>query len=206
MDVIRNSLERFKIGDVIERVASLLQERGVDDDAKGLIAVRNGFDSAGFIVQVVLIGGHFLVDRRVGQIQHIVVPIGETLRIAALEERRCAILAHLRVERIRIGAGSSSDHLYRHAGLFGVSRRQLLPCSVSFRLKVEVIHGTGSRSGRFRIRGFGRLLRRSGGISRYRRLGWIDGLVGIAANACKNHHGRKENCQSLFHCLVPFVK
>ena len=143
VDVVGHGLQSIEIGDVIQGVASLLQQSGVDDDAEGLVAVADGLQLAGVIVEVKGIGGQFSGNGGVGQIQGVLIPVFQTGHVADVEDGGSFRLGHLRGQGVGVGAGSGGNNLNRHTGGLGVQGSQLLQSGVCFRLEVQIIYGTG---------------------------------------------------------------
>jgi hypothetical protein len=52
MDIFHDGLEGGKVGDLGERVAGLLEQRGVDDDAVALVAITDRGDFTGFFKEL----------------------------------------------------------------------------------------------------------------------------------------------------------
>ena len=141
VDVVGDLLQGLKVGDIGDLIAGLLQQSLVDDDAKGLIAVVDGHGLAVGILQVEVLGGHFLHD--VGVIQRIAeIAIGvDGALVAHLEHGGRSGLVQLGGQHGVILAGGGGDDLDLHAGLLGVGLGQILPGLVGLGLEVQVIHG-----------------------------------------------------------------
>ena len=114
MDIIGHLLQRLEVGDVGDLITGLLQQSLVDDDAIGLIAVADGHGLAVGILQVEVLGGHFLHD--VGVIQRIAeIAIGvDGALIAHLEHGGRSGLVQLGGQHGVILAGGGGDDLDRN--------------------------------------------------------------------------------------------
>ena len=135
VDVVGDLLQGLKVGDIGDLIAGLLQQSLVDDDAKGLIAVADGHGLAVGILQVEVLGGHFLHD--VGVIQRIAeIAIGvDGALVAHLEHGGRSGLVQLGGQHGVILAGGGGDDL------LGVGLGQRLPGLIGLGLEVQVIHG-----------------------------------------------------------------
>ena len=203
VDVIGDLLQGLEIGDVGQFVTGLLQQSLVDDNAESLIAVANGNNLTGIIVQVKGIGGHFLVHVGIPQVQAVVAPGLHSALVANLEQGRSGGLVHLGGEGVVVGAGSGSHNRDLHAGLFGIQLGQILPGLVSFGLEVQVVHGAGS--------GCGRLGSLGGGLSSLGVCGFgVAGGSGVGGLTCtggeaQDHNRCQQQCDDLLHVLFLLI-
>ena len=148
MNVLGHGLEAFKVGDLLKGVTGLFQQRLVDDDAKGLVAVAHGQRLAVGAVEVELIGGQLFVEVGILQVEQVIGPSVQTGLIAALEQRGGRVaLVHFGGEGFGIGAGGRGFNRDGHAGLLGVGLGQRLPGGVGFGLEVEVVDLAGGLGG-----------------------------------------------------------
>ena len=193
MDVVGNSLQGLKVGDLLQGVTSLLQQSGVDDEAEGLVAVAHSLQFAGFVVQVEVVGAQLTGQSGVGQIQGVFVPVLQAGHVADVENGGSLRLGHFGGQGVGVGTGSGGDNLDRHAGLLGVQSSQLLQSSVSFGLEVQVIH-TAFAGG-----SIGSSLGFTCGASSGRRLGLGGGTA--AGSQTQNHDQSQQHSNQLFHCF-----
>ena len=138
-DVLGNSLQAGEVLDLVERVACLFQQLGIDDDAEGLIAVACAVGLAVLTLEVEVGRGHLVQELRAVKREAVVLPGVQSRLIAALEQRRGVLLGHFGGQRGLIGAAGGGDDLDGNAGLFGVGLGKCLPCTVCFRLEVQEI-------------------------------------------------------------------
>ena len=196
VDIVRNSLEGCKVGDLIERVARFFQQSNVRDDAEGLEAVANGDHFAVSRLDGVVLRGQLSIELGAGQVVAVLAPGGDAA-LVALEQGRSRALVHFGNERLFIGAGSRGANLHFNAGQGGVSRGEFLPRFIRFRLEVEVVHAAG------RGRGFGfRSGFRRGGFGLSRSIRGL-GRGSAAGSEAQNHDQSQKNCEKLLHCLFP---
>lgn len=179
MDIVGDLLQRLEVGDVGQLITSLLQQRLVDDDAIGLIAVADRHGLAGSVLQVEVLRGHFLHDVSVIQrIAEVAIGVDGAL-IAHLEHGGGGLLVQLGGQHGVILAGGGGDHFDLHAGLLGIGLGQILPGLVGFGLEVQIIN---------------------------RALCLV--LAGAAGDEGKRHDQSKEGCKKLFHhsfLLLKFI-
>ena len=202
-DIFRNSLERFKVGNVFHRVAGLLKQGFVHDDAIGFNDVSDAVNGVAFLKREVL-GRKLAVNRGAGKVIAVILPVCKADGAVHLEQGGRFLLGHLGHQGLLIRALRSGDNSHRNAGRLRIEFCKILPLLILLGFEVEVIHGA-SRCGNFRILRFGRRFRRRGGFSRLGRGSRLGTFVGIAANTCDQHHGRKQKCQCLFHNRFPFI-
>ena len=194
MDIVGNSLESIEVGDFIDRMAGLLEQSLVYDDAERLVAVTGGKHFAVLAKEVEVIGGHFLVEVGVLQIEAVLAPGVQSTLVAALEQRGGLALVHLGGQSGLIVAGSSGNDLYGYSGELGVLLSQLLPSGVGFGLEVEIIDGTGCSG----------LL---GGLLRGRRSAFLGGFS-LVCSRCRTgchreyHSNSQQQCQKLLHFVI----
>ena len=177
VNVISNGLQGVEVGDLIQRVAGLLQQRLVDDDAVGLQAVGNGDDLAVGVLQSVVFGSQLIVHSAVAQVIAEIAPSGDAA-LVALEQGGSAVLVHLGNEHGLILAGSGSNDLDRHAGLISVGLGQSLPGLLGLGLEVQVIDTAG------------------GSVTVTFAL---CAAVSAASDQRQSHHKSKDQCKKLFH-------
>ena len=143
MDVVSGSLQRGEILNVGELVTGLLQQSLVYDDAEGLVAVADGQDSTVSALQVESVGGHFLVDIGVPQIQAPVAKGVDGALVACLEHGGSFALIQFRGQGIGVSTGCSGNDGDLDTGLFGISLGQCLPSLIRFGLEVQVVNTAG---------------------------------------------------------------
>ena len=195
MYIIGDSLKGLKVGDLIDGVAGLLQQGLVYDDAERLIAVTGGKHFAVLAKEVEVIGGHFLVEIGILQIEAVFAPGIQSALVTALEQCGSLALVHLGGQSGLIIAGGGGNDLYGYSGELGILLSQLLPGSVGLGLEVEVIDGAC---------GSGLL----GGLLRGRRSAFLGGLSlfrsGCGAGRHREYHGDgQQQCQELLHFCYP---
>ena len=147
VDVVSHGLQGSKVLDLVDGVASLLQQVHVGDDAEGLIAVAHGLQSTLIVVQVKVVGGQLTGHGGAGQVQSVLVPVAQGFPVADDEQGGRLGLGHLSGQGLLIGAGSGGDNLHGDTGLGGVQRGDLLQRGVCFGLEVQVVDGAGLLSG-----------------------------------------------------------
>ena len=196
VDIVRNSLQRLEVGDLVERVARFFQQGNVRDDAEGLETVANGDHFAVSRLDGVVLRGQLFVELGAGQVVAILAPGGDAA-LVALEQGRSRTLVHFGNERLFIGAGSGGENLHFHAGLGSVGLGELLPGLVRLGLEVEIVHTAG------RGRGFGfRSGFRRGGFGLSRSIRGL-GRGSAAGSEAQNHDQSQKNSEKLLHCLFP---
>ena len=199
VDVVSDGLQGREVLDLIQRVAGIGQQLGVDDDTEGLVAVAHGLQLTGLVVEVEVVGGQLTGERRSGQIQSVLIPVLQAGHVADVVDGGSAVLAHLGVQGVGVVAGSSGYDLDRHAGLLGVAGGQTLQSLVELGLEVQVVDGTGSG---------GRVGLGLGGGSVNLGFGGSLGLgsgLGAAGGQTHYHDNCQQQCNQLFHlCFLLF--
>ena len=158
VDVVGDGLQGIEVGDLIEGMAGLLQQRLVDDDAERLVAIADGYQLVA-VIEVEIGGGEFLYEIGVGEIQRVLAPGLHGALVADLEHGGGGVLIHFSGKGVVVFAGSGGHDLDFHAGLLGVGLGQILPGLIRFGLEVQVVDlagggigGLGGVRGRFRSR------------------------------------------------------
>ena len=181
VDVIGNGLQGLEVGDLVQRVTGLLQQRLVDDDAKGLVAITDGNGLAVGVLQIKVMGGHLVVHIGTLQIVAELTVAVDSAQIAHLEHGGSGVLVHLGGQRGVVLAGSGGDDLDGHAGLRGVSGGNGLPGSIGFGLEVQIVHAAGS-----------------GSVAALVGVG-IGLLLLAAGHQRQGHHESQNHCKKLLH-------
>ncbi len=195
VDVLGHGLQAVKVGDLVHGVAGLLHQIGVDDDAVALVAVADGHQLAGLVIEVVGVGVQLVGNSGAGEVHGVVGPVLHAGLVADDEQGGGIGLIHLRVELLVVGAGGGGDHLDLHAGLLGVELGHVLEHLVGLGLEVEPVDGAGG--GGLAVVGSGGIAVRGGGVG----VGGVGvgGAAAVLAAAAgqqgQGHDGSQCQCQ-----------
>ena len=147
VDVLHHSLQGGEVLDLVHGVAGLLHQVGVDDDAVALVAVADGHQLAGLVIEVVGVGVQLVGDGGAGQVHGVVAPVSHAGGVADDEQGGRRVFIHLGGEGLLIGAGGGGDHLDGHTGLVGVGLGQVLGGLVQLGLEVQPVDPAGLAAG-----------------------------------------------------------
>ena len=197
MDVVSDGLQGSEVLDLVNGVAGLFQQSLVDNDAVGFEAVADGLQLASLIVEVELVGGQLTGDSGAGQIQSVVVPVGQAGHIADVVDGGSLGLGHLSGQGVGIGAGSGGDDLDGDAGGLCVELGQLLHGAVGFGLEVQVVDAALS-SGGSSLGGSGCCVGSGGSLSSGR------GGRTAAGSQAQNHNQSQQHSNQLFHYVSSY--
>ena len=143
LDVVGHGLQAVEAGDVVLGVAGSGEQLLVVNDAVRLDDVGDGGDGVA-VLQREGIAGQLAVQLGVGQVQAVVLPVGQAHRAVDLEQGGGLALFHLAHQGGLVLVGGGGHDGDGHAGLGGVLGGQVLPGFVLLGLEVQVVDLAGS--------------------------------------------------------------
>lgn len=142
MDRLHHSLERCEVGDIIDRVADLAEQIGVDGNAVALQTVWDREDLALLVRQVIGSRIQLAVDRSTRQIEDLFLPLFRDILIIDNKQGGRILAVHFFMQRLQISAALGRFDLDGNTGLFLIFIRQRPERFIQLGLEIQPLYRT----------------------------------------------------------------